>query len=258
MPSTLDTVLDTLSAAITARLQTIVPQTDAQGLILAAKAVEALRGSTTLQGIVAAGGNAIEQVADAVLAAVSTSQAAITASQANAIAALQNSYTGLLTALSTAQDAVAPRVGDILLRIVPNPAQPPAGLWVLDGSVKAAALCPALITAWFPGGTACTMIANYNAQNPYGATVQVVGGNLTLPNMLGAFFRASPAADHGKYFPDRLGGGATTDLLAIGGGTASTYKLSDATGTGASVGTLDAASETTPKYFAALPFVRFA
>lgn len=253
----LDDTLDTLATTIATRLQTLVPQTDAQGAVFAAKAVEALRGSTTLQGIVAAGGDAVDQIASAVAAAIAAGQAAVTASQNSAIAALQNAHAGLLAALATAQNAIAPRVGDVVLRIIPNPAALPSGLWILDGSVKPVAQCPDLIAAWFPGGVPCTMIANYNAQNPYGATVQVVGGNLTLPNMLGAFFRAAVTAEHGKYFPDRIGGGVGTDFLVTGSGVATAHKLSDGTGTGIVVNALDGHTETTPKYVGALPLVRF-
>ena len=206
--------LDTLMASIADRAGDLIDNATPTDLVLLSKATEALRGTIALQAILEAAGNGLSQIdanrvssLAAVAAQQTTSQGALTAQQASIVAALEaikTSYVDdMLLVLNRSGNY---RVGDMWLALIPDPADLPDNVWLLDGSLKATASCPLLLNAWGlnPGDTPAPFIANYNASNPYGLTVGITSNQIRLPNMAGGFLRGRTAPDIGSYQADAI------------------------------------------------------
>lgn len=207
--------LNDLMTAIATRSATLASSADPKQLIMLAKAAEAMRGTVALQAVIEASNAALTGVSGAqttalaaLAAALTTSQGALDTKEDEIVAALETiktTYTTDMLALLNSSGNY--RIGDMWLALFPDATNLPSNVWLLDGSLKSASLCPNLITAWGlnSGGTPAPFIANYNSTNPYSVTVEVASGNLRLPNLTGGFLRGRSAADVGLYQTDNIG-----------------------------------------------------
>ena len=265
--------LDTLMGLITTRAAALAPAANPKDLVILSKAAEAMRGTVALQAVIDASDAGISALTGgqasalaALAAALAAAETDIDGAQDAAIAAINDVATTqlaiMLAALNTSGNY---RVGDVWQAIIPNAAALPANVWVLDGSVKLAADCPALIAAWGLGGTVCPFIVNYNATNPYTLSVAVTGPNIQLPNLIGGFQRGRGLTDVGLYQLD------DNKAHTHGGLTGSEFLVKGASGAegGLTAGavhspiqlkatTASDGSEARPVNYAGLWFTRFA
>lgn len=259
--------------AVLARLNTLITTGNATELTLAAKALEAIRGTSALQNILQQSQDTLGALQDA----LDSAQSGLTSSKDSHLAALvslKNTLAGNLSTLgsqiqtdylSEVASVGSPRVGDIFLSMLPDAAVLPDKVKLCDGSVLALAFATPLINAWGLGNgqTPCPFVINYNAGVGNGDQIIVDETGLRLPNFTGAFFKAGAANLVGQYQADMVGPhthGATQPFVISQSGsgvgvntiTNGAFRLDRVSATNNPAG-----PETRPKNFSALALVRY-
>jgi hypothetical protein len=269
---TLTEEIDTTMQAIVDKLQTLIATGSVTDLTLAAKALEAVRGTSSLQNILAQSQEALATLSGDLAAA----QAALTSGKDGHLVTMVNLKNTLAQELNTLQDQIqaaylagaatigVPRVGDIFLGIYPDPNLLPDDVSICDGRYIPTVNAGLIINVWGLGNgqTPCTMIANYNASVAINERAIVDGNGLRLPNFSGTFFKAANPANVGQYQLDDVkqhNHGAVQPLVVSTAGTGTgvnrvanaSFRLDTAATTS------DFGGETRPKNFSALALVRY-
>lgn len=259
--------IDATNLAILVKLQALIASGSTKDMILAAKAVEALRGGLSLQAII----DASESGQTAIAAALAAALNSITAGESTAedqltdlksdLAADLNSLASSLSAsyLSGANAIGNPRIGDIWLALYPDPTVLPANVSICDGRYVPLADSALLTAAWGLDGSAKTFVTNYNAGVASDKQIILDGTGIRLPDLRTFFFKPGTAANVGiiqaASVPNHVHG---SDLMhsTPGSGTLA----APAAGTGITVGSSGnptVVGDLVPANISALPLIRF-
>lgn len=270
----LETEIEATSAGILARIDALIATGGIKDLTLAAKALEAVRGSATLQALLSQGQASLAAISSALTAAQDDLQddkngySTELTNLKNALAIELNGLSDAIQAayLDAANGIGVPRVGDIFMSILPDPDSLPLNVTICDGRYIPLADATQLINAWGlnVGGTIVPFVNNYNSGVDSGSQIIVDGTGLRLPNFVNHFFKAGNTANIGIYQEDAIANHAhpvTPNIVtnpAAGNGVNPTgsgsFKLATAASTDNQTG---GASETRPKNFSALALVRY-
>lgn len=269
---TINEEIDSATQALLTRLQTLIASGTVTDLTLAAKALEAVRGSSSLQNLLAQ----VDAASASLSTGLTSSLAALTAGKDGHLTTMVNLKNTLLADLNALADTISndylstaaaigtPRVGDIFTAMYPDPNNLPDNVFICDGRYLPLADAGLLINVWGLGAgqTPCPMIANYNATVAVLERAIVDGTGLRLPNFSGTFFKAAAVADVGKYQLDSVKEhlhAAAHQFVVSPTGTGSgvnpvanaSFRLDKATNTN------NTGDETRPKNFSALALVRY-
>lgn len=272
MPTLSETINSSMEALLT-RLNTLIATGNATELTLAAKALEAIRGTSALQNILQQSQDTLGALQDA----LNSAQSGLTSSKDTHLAALvslKNTLAGNLTTLestiyadflSESASIGTPRVGDIFLSILPDPNILPDKVKICDGSILALAFATPLINAWGLGNgqTPCPFVVNYNASVSGPDQIIIDDTGLHLPNFAGTFFKAGAPNSVGQFQGDLVGPhthGATQPFAISQSGsgvgvntiTNGAFRLDRVNATNNPAG-----AETRPKNFSAISLVRY-
>lgn len=270
----LESNIEAASQNILDRIDALVATGNVKDVLLAAKALEAVRGSATLQALLSQGQASLAALATALAAAQDDLQndkngfSTELVNLKNSLAAELNTLSETIQTayLDVANGIGVPRVGDIFMSILPNPDSLPLNVTICDGRYIPLADATLLINAWGlgVGPTIAPFVNNYNSGVAAGAQIIVDGTGLRLPNFINHFFKAGNTANIGLFQADAVANhthGATSNLVVnpatgsgVNIGSTGTFKLASVPATNNQA---DGQTETRPKNFSALALVRY-